>query len=78
MVYLLKLKKADIQIVAEEVGVAFSEEDTIMVLKRKIMESENYEEEGTKKLTNTIVAEREDKEKLEEIAEAESGEGDVS
>lgn len=73
MAYLLKLKKFDVQIVAKEIGFAFSEGDTRMIVKKKIMRSENYEEEEIKQLANIVVTERIQQEKLdkEEWAEAE-------
>lgn len=68
MAYLLKLKVVDLQIVDAGAGVAISEGDTMMVLKKYIMESENYEEEGFKELANTIVTERVEREKLQKEA----------
>lgn len=56
MAYLLTvLIKVDLQVVAEEVVVANSDGDTIMILKKKIMEGENHGEEDVKELANLLL-----------------------
>lgn len=58
MAYLLTVIKVDLQVVAEEVVVAISDGDTIMILKKKIMVGKNHWDEDVKESANLLLLNR--------------------
>lgn len=65
MAFLCKAKKCDLFEIAEELGEEVSEDLKVIELKRKIVDSENYEEEFVKNLCESTVNARIERENLE-------------